>query len=115
MHKYVERYITLLLVTVHTCTFYHFGIVHTIGVELFMNSHSYLCAKYFFSYFFFLIIHTEYEIDSANILHIIQDFFCKLDMKPHIHLVEITILSLYLVIVRPTEIINRTDKNWAQF
>ena len=35
----------------------------------------------------------------------IQDFLCKLGMKPHMHLVEISIFSLNHVIVRPTEII----------
>ena len=35
----------------------------------------------------------------------IQDFLCKLGMKPHIHLVEIRIFSLNRVIVRPTKII----------
>ena len=34
----------------------------------------------------------------------VQDFFIKLDMKPCMHLVEISIFSL-----------NRADKNWAQF
>ena len=31
------------------------------------------------------------------------------------HLVEISIFSLNLVIVRLTKIMNRADKNWAQF
>ena len=35
------------------------------------------------------------------VLDTIQDFLCKLGMKPQIHLVEIIILSLYHVIVRP--------------
>ena len=35
----------------------------------------------------------------------IQDFLCKLGMKPHMHLLEISIFSLNHVIVRPTKII----------
>ena len=35
----------------------------------------------------------------------IQDFVCKLGMKPHMNLVEISIFSLCHVIVRPTKII----------
>ena len=35
----------------------------------------------------------------------IQDFLCKLGMKPSMHLVEISIFSLNHVIVRPTKII----------
>ena len=48
-------------------------------------------------------------VDSA------QDFLIKLDMKPCMHLLEISIFSLNLVIVRLTKIMNRADKNWAQF
>ena len=40
-----------------------------------------------------------YDLDT------IQDFLFKLDMKPHMHLVEISIFSLNHVIVRPTKII----------
>ena len=45
----------------------------------------------------------------------VQDVLIKLGMKPCMHLVEISIFSLNLVIVRLTKIINRADKNWAQF
>ena len=48
-------------------------------------------------------------------LESVQDFLIKLDMKPCMHLVEISIFSLNLVIVRLTKIMNRADKNWAQF
>ena len=44
-------------------------------------------------------------------LESLQDFLIKLDMKPRMHLVEISIFSLNLVIVRPTKIMNRADKN----
>ena len=42
-------------------------------------------------------------------------FLIKLDMKPCMHLVEISIFLLNLVIVRLTKAMNRADKNWAQF
>ena len=42
-------------------------------------------------------------------------FLIKLDMKPRMHLVEISIFSLNLVIVRPTKIMNRADKIRPQF
>ena len=48
-------------------------------------------------------------------LESVQDFLMKLDMKPRMHLVKISIFSLNLVIVRLTKIMNRADKNWAQF
>ena len=44
-----------------------------------------------------------------------QDFFIKLDMKPCMHLVEISIFSLHHVIIRLTKSKNRADKNWEQF
>ena len=47
-------------------------------------------------------------------LESVQDFLIKLDMKPCMHLVEISIFSLNLVIIRLIEIMNRADKNWAQ-
>ena len=43
-------------------------------------------------------------------LESVQDFLIKLDMKPCIHLVEISICSLYLIIVRLTKIMNGADK-----
>ena len=45
----------------------------------------------------------------------VQDFLIKLGIKPHLHLWEVGILSLNSVIVRPTKIMNRADKNWAHF
>ena len=45
----------------------------------------------------------------------VQDFLIKLDMKPCMHLVETSIFSLDPVIVTPTKIMNRADKNWANF
>ena len=48
-------------------------------------------------------------------LETVQDFLIKLGIKPRMHLWEISILSLNSVIVGPTKIMNRTDKNWAHF
>ena len=48
-------------------------------------------------------------------LESVQDFLIKLDMKPCMHLVETSIFSLNPVIIRPTNIMNRAYKNWAQF
>ena len=42
-------------------------------------------------------------------------FFIKLGIKPRMHLVEINILSLNNVTIRPTKIMNRANKNWAHF
>ena len=39
-----------------------------------------------------------------------QDFLIKLDIKPLIHLLEISIFSLNNVILRLTKIMNRADK-----
>ena len=44
----------------------------------------------------------------------IQDFLIKLDMKPSIHIVETSIFSINCIIVKPTKIMNRADKNWAK-
>ena len=46
-------------------------------------------------------------------LESVQDFLIKLDMKSCMYLVETSIFSLNPVIVRPTKIKNRADKNWA--
>ena len=48
-------------------------------------------------------------------LESVQDFLIKLDIKPCMHLVETSIFSIHPVIVRPTKIMNRAEKNWAQF
>ena len=52
---------------------------------------------------------------TALLLESVQDFLIKLDIKPCMYLVEISISSLKLVIVRFTKIMNRGDKNWAHF
>ena len=55
--------------------------------------------------------YTYFVNGSTCILESVQDFLIKLDMKPCMHLVEISIFSLNNVIIRPTRIINRADKN----
>ena len=52
---------------------------------------------------------------STLVLDTVQDFLIKLGIKPHIHLLEIGIFLLYHVIIEPTKIMNRADKNWAHF
>ena len=42
---------------------------------------------------------------STCLLDTIQDFLCKLGMKPHMQIVKISIFSLNNVIIRPTKII----------
>ena len=48
-------------------------------------------------------------------LESVQDFLIKLDMKPWMHLVGISIFSLNLVIVLLTKIMKKANKNWAYF
>ena len=64
-----------------------------------------------------LLLHIPvlYPLSTIRSLESVQDFLIKLDMKPCMHLVETSIFSLNPVIVRPTKIMNRADKNWAQF
>ena len=54
----------------------------------------------------------SYELTLLRyyLLDTIQDFLCKLGMKPHMHLVEISIFSLNHVITRPTKIIKDVCK-----
>ena len=49
----------------------------------------------------------DLSLDDNIGIHVdtIQDFLRKLGMKPHVHLVEISIFSLNNVIIRPTKII----------
>ena len=48
-------------------------------------------------------------------LESVQDFLIKLDIKPLMHLMEISTFSLNSVIIRLTKIMNRADNNWAHF
>ena len=59
------------------------------------------------SYFFSMYVSLE--------LDIFTDFLITLGIKPRMHLLEISIFSQNDVIIRPTKIINRGDKNWAHF
>ena len=52
---------------------------------------------------------------EAAPLETVTDFLIKLGMKPRMHLWEISIFPLCHVIVRPTKIMNRADKNRAHF
>ena len=63
----------------------------------------------------FFSLTAQLAIFTGQTVESVQDFLIKLDMKPCMHLVEISIFSLNLVIVRLTKIMNRADKNWAQF
>ena len=56
---------------------------------------------------FCLVVHITVRVRSK--------FLIKLDIKPPIHLLEISTFSLNNVIVRLTKIMNRADKNWAHF
>ena len=58
---------------------------------------------------FWGMLHTGSGIES------VQDFLIKLDIKPLMHLLEISTFSLNNVIGRLTKIMNRADKNWAHF
>ena len=45
----------------------------------------------------------------------VQYFLINLDIKPLMHLLEISLFSLNNVIIRLTKIMNRAKKNWAHF
>ena len=52
---------------------------------------------------------------GAYTLETVQDFLIKSDIKPLMHLLEISVFSLNIVILRLIKIMNRADKNWAHF
>ena len=56
-----------------------------------------------------------FSLSSASALDTVQDFLIKLGIKPWLHILKISIFLLNHVIVRPTKIMNRADKNWAHF
>ena len=56
-----------------------------------------------------------YQLHEGRRLESVQDFLIKLDIKPLMHLLEISTFSLNNVIVRLTKIMNRVNKNWAHF
>ena len=51
----------------------------------------------------------DYLVDT------VQDFLIKLGIKPSMHLWKISISLLNNVLVRPTKIMNKADKNWTYF
>ena len=55
------------------------------------------------------------SVRASERLDNVQDFLIKLGIKPRMHLWKISIFSLYNVMVRPTKIMNRADKNGAHF
>ena len=61
-----------------------------------------LCPKLLISVNYHILFTRKYP----RILESVQDFLIKLDMKPCMHLVEISIFSLNHVIVRLTKIMN---------
>ena len=71
------------------------------GMTYFQSSSNFL------SMCFFYVLHRELET--------VQDFLIKLDIKPLMHLLKISVFSLNDVIIRLTKIRNRADKNWAHF
>ena len=83
--------------------------------------------SFFFSFFFTLFrqkkekgVHCSFQSflfvsGQMATLESVQDFLIKLDIKPLMHLLEISTFSLKNVIGRLTKIMNRADKNWAHF
>ena len=59
---------------------------------------------------------TRLECTNLHLLvEAVQNFSIKLDIKPIMHLLEISTLSLNNVIVRLTKIMNKAKKNWEHF
>ena len=56
-----------------------------------------------------VVVHTKYV--PVLTLESVQDFLIKLDIKPLMHLLEISTFSLNNVIVRLTKIINNLGKD----
>ena len=76
------------------------------SISVFIRSTSVYSPDVFVSLFF---IPRTFRVET------IQDFLIKLDIKPLMHLLEMSIFSLNNVIIRLTKIMNRADKNWAHF
>ena len=75
-----------------------------------IHSTNYITSKTIIMHFMKICISEDTsEIES------VQDFLIKLDIKPPMHLLEISTFSLNNVIVRLTKIMNRADKNWTHF
>ena len=81
-------------------TMLHFVAVHSSGtVELIVLILTLRHCALSFALHGFVFDGITYLLDT------IQDFLCKLAMKPHMHLVEMSSFSLNHVIVKPTKII----------
>ena len=65
-------------------------------------------------YFFLLSWYHNFFFGICT-LESVQDFLIKLDIKPLMQRLEISTFSLNNVIVKLTKIMNRADKNWAQY
>ena len=74
-----------------------------------MDLHDYLAFKRNLDTVFCSISETLFYCYLC-ILDTIQDFLCKLGMKTHMYLVEISISSLNHVTVRPSKIIKDLSK-----
>ena len=73
----------------------------------------YVAFNYFWLPFFAFVLF--YAIFFHSSVDTVQDFLIKLGIKLRMYLLEICILSLNNVIVRPTKIMNRANKNWEHF
>ena len=62
-----------------------------------------------------VVVLVSYVSRRTPTVDTVTDFLIKLGIKPCMHLLEISIFSLNDVIVRPTKIMNRANKNWAHF
>ena len=58
-----------------------------------------------------VVVLVSYVSRRTPTVDTVTDFLIKLGIKPCMHLLEISIFSLNDVIIRPTKIINRADKN----
>ena len=62
-----------------------------------------------------VVVLVSYVSRRTPTVDTVTDFLIKLDIKPCMHLLEISIFSLNDVIVELTKIMIRADKNWAHF
>ena len=67
------------------------------------------------NYFASLKVITDKLALSVYVLDTFQDFLIIEHMKPRMHILEISILSLKCVVVRPTKTPKSADKKIAQF
>ena len=72
-------------------------------------------SKFLESWFVLQRAFTNYVNIQGWVLETIQDFLIRLDIKPLMLLLKISIFSLNNVILRLTKIRNSAEKNWANF